>query len=186
LLSKLHTRLTYANVVATLALFVALGGSSYAAITVTGKNVRNSSLTGADVKNNSLTGRDVKSIKSGDVSDGSLLGKDFKTGQIPAGPQGPKGDEGAAGATKVTVRSAAGPAATPGFFSSVEASCKPGEVATGGGPDRDAGLQGTVVQSVPSVPSSTSTTPTGWTVTMRNDGASGDAATTAYVVCAAP
>ena len=32
-------RLSYANVVATLALFVALGGSSYAAIRITGKNV---------------------------------------------------------------------------------------------------------------------------------------------------
>jgi hypothetical protein len=36
LLSNLRARLTYANVVATLALFIALGGSSYAAITITG------------------------------------------------------------------------------------------------------------------------------------------------------
>ena len=65
MLSKLRTRLTYANVVATLALFVALGGSSYAAITITGKNVKDSSLTGKDIKNNSVTGADVKGIKSG-------------------------------------------------------------------------------------------------------------------------
>jgi hypothetical protein len=32
--------------VALLALFVALGGTSYAALTITGKNVRNGSLTG--------------------------------------------------------------------------------------------------------------------------------------------
>jgi hypothetical protein len=90
LLSKLRTRLTYANVMATIAVFVALGGSSYAAITVTGKNVKNSSLTGTDVKNSSLTTKDVKNR--------SLLALDFKAGQLPAGQQGPKGDKGDPGA----------------------------------------------------------------------------------------
>ncbi len=46
--------------VATLALVVALGGTSYAAVQVTGKDVKNNSLSGKDVKNNSLTGKDVK------------------------------------------------------------------------------------------------------------------------------
>ena len=50
MLSKLHARLTYANMMATVAVFIALGGSSYAAFTVTGKNVKNSSLTGKDVR----------------------------------------------------------------------------------------------------------------------------------------
>jgi hypothetical protein len=99
-LAKVRARLTYANVVATVALFVALGGSSYAAISITGKNVKNSSLTGKDVKNNSLTGSDVKNIKSGDVSDHSLLAKDFSAGQLPAGPQGQKGDTGVPGTAR--------------------------------------------------------------------------------------
>jgi hypothetical protein len=98
-LAKLRSRLTYANVVATLALFLALGASSYAAVTITGKNVKNGSLTGRDVKNNSLTGADVKNIKSGDVSDGSLLSKDFKAGQLPAGPRGLQGATGNTGPT---------------------------------------------------------------------------------------
>ena len=50
----------YANVVATLALVVAMGGTSYAAVKITGKDVKNSSLTGKDVKNESLTGKDIK------------------------------------------------------------------------------------------------------------------------------
>ena len=53
-------RLNYANVMATVAVFVALGGSSYAAVKITGKDVRNSSLTGADVKNRSLSRADLK------------------------------------------------------------------------------------------------------------------------------
>lgn len=102
MLDKLNARLTYANVVATLALFVALGGSSYAALTITGKNVPKDALTGADIKkltgkdvtNNSLTGADVKNLRSGDVSDASLLAQDFKAGQLPTGPQGPQGLKG--------------------------------------------------------------------------------------------
>src|SRR4051794_40991367 len=67
--------------------FLALGSGSYAALSVTGKNVKNSSLTGKDIKNNSVTGKDVKSIRSGDVTNGSLLAQDFKAGQLPAGPK---------------------------------------------------------------------------------------------------
>jgi len=60
MLERLRGGLSYANVVATLALFIALGGSSYAALTITGKNVRNGSLTGKDLKRNTLTGRQIR------------------------------------------------------------------------------------------------------------------------------
>lgn len=63
--------------VALVALFVALGGVSYAAATigsaqiknnsVRGKDIRNSSITGRDVKNESLGGRDVKESALGKV-----------------------------------------------------------------------------------------------------------------------
>jgi hypothetical protein len=89
MLAKLRARLTYANVMATIAVFVALGGSSYAAITITGKNVKNRSLTGRDIKKNSLT--------SAEVRDQTLLAKDFEAGQLPAGPKGDKGDRGVKG-----------------------------------------------------------------------------------------
>ena len=85
------------NAVAYLALFVALGGTSFAAATViTGKNVKNNSLTGADVKNSSLTGTDVKnkSLRPADFS-GSVQGPQGPKGDT--GPQGPKGDTGAKG-----------------------------------------------------------------------------------------
>ena len=79
----------HSTVAAYLALFIALGGTSYAAVTITGKNVKNGSLTGADVRNNSLTGTDIK--------DGSLLAKDFRVGQLHAGATGRRGMQGARG-----------------------------------------------------------------------------------------
>jgi hypothetical protein len=83
----MRSRLSYANVMATLAMFIALGGSSYAAITITGKNVKDSSLTGRDIKNNSVRSADVAGLRA----------TDFKTGQLPAGPAGPAGSAGPAG-----------------------------------------------------------------------------------------
>ena len=43
-MSRLRGKLTYANVMSTVAVFVALGGSSYAALSITGRDVRNLSL----------------------------------------------------------------------------------------------------------------------------------------------
>ena len=54
-MKSLFRRPSPSMAVAMLALLVALGGTSYAAVQITGKNVKNSSLTGADVKNSSLT-----------------------------------------------------------------------------------------------------------------------------------
>ena len=55
----LRPRITYANVVATLALFLALGGSAYAVSKITGANVKDRSLTSRDLKSNSANGRVV-------------------------------------------------------------------------------------------------------------------------------
>lgn len=56
----MRTRLSYSNVMATLAVFVALGGTSYAAAKLTGADIRNGTLTGKDVRDGSLTGKDLK------------------------------------------------------------------------------------------------------------------------------
>jgi hypothetical protein len=75
---------SYSNVLATIAVFVALGGSSYAAATQIAKD----------------------SVSSKQVRDRSLLARDFKRGQLnagqvgppgPAGPSGPAGPAGDAG-----------------------------------------------------------------------------------------
>jgi len=67
LISRLRQHLTYANVMATLAVFIALGGSSYAAFKVTGKSVRDRSLTYRDLKRNTLGGSRIKESRLGVV-----------------------------------------------------------------------------------------------------------------------
>jgi type VI protein secretion system component Hcp len=76
----IRKRLNYANVMSTVSVFIVLGGSAYAAASITGKNVRDGSLTGADIKDHTL-----RSI-------------DFKLGELPTGPAGPQGERGADGA----------------------------------------------------------------------------------------
>ncbi len=86
-LPSVGRHLTYANVMATVAVFLALGGAAWA-VTSLPKN----SVGTKQLKKNA--------VKSKKVKDGSLLSKDFKAGQLPAGKtgaQGPKGEPGAQG-----------------------------------------------------------------------------------------
>jgi hypothetical protein len=69
---------------ALLALFVALGGSSYAASRIPADSVGT-----AQLKANAVT--------SSKVRDGSLLARDFAAGRLPAGPTGPAGAAGPKG-----------------------------------------------------------------------------------------
>ena len=67
MLARFRARLTYSNVVATLALFLALGGSSYAALSITSKDVKNRSLKGGDLKKDTVTGKEIRESKLGSV-----------------------------------------------------------------------------------------------------------------------
>jgi hypothetical protein len=59
-LDNLRQRLTYANVMSTVAVFVALGGSSYAALQIRSGDIANNSVRGIDVRNRSLTERELR------------------------------------------------------------------------------------------------------------------------------
>jgi len=59
-LNKLRQRLTYANVMSTLAVFIALGGSSYAAYRISGSSIKNRSISAKKLKRNTLGGREIK------------------------------------------------------------------------------------------------------------------------------
>jgi hypothetical protein len=63
-------RISHTTVVAYLALFVALGGSAYAAATITGRDVVDRSLTGADIRNGTIRSPDVRSITGADLGPG--------------------------------------------------------------------------------------------------------------------
>jgi hypothetical protein len=83
--------MTYANVMATVAVFIALGGTSYAVAT--------GSIDSREIKNNTIRSKDVRNndVRSKDVRDRSLVAKDFKPGQLPTGSQGPRGETGPPG-----------------------------------------------------------------------------------------
>jgi hypothetical protein len=68
MLTRLRARLNYANVVATLALFVALGtGSSYAVSKISGSQIRNNSVAGKKLKRNTIGGKRIKESSLGTV-----------------------------------------------------------------------------------------------------------------------
>jgi hypothetical protein len=85
----MRRRLTYANVMATIAVFLALGGTTYAAATIVSSDIQSGAVTTPKLARNSVT-----SVK---VKDFSLIAKDFKPGQLPAGPRGPQGEQGPRG-----------------------------------------------------------------------------------------
>ena len=90
----MRPKLTYANVVASLALFIALGGTSYAAIELGKNSVKSENIGKEQVKAADIARSAVSSAK---VKDASLLAQDFEAGQLPAGPEGPKGERGLTG-----------------------------------------------------------------------------------------
>jgi hypothetical protein len=73
---RLRSHLSYANVMATVAVFFALGGTSYAII-ITGAMVQDGSLTGDDIATNSVSGVDITNLTGLDVIDDSLRGADI-------------------------------------------------------------------------------------------------------------
>lgn len=76
----------YASVTATLALITAMGGTSYAAVTIANNSVGTPQLQ-------------ANAVTSGKVKNGTLLKRDFKAGQLPAGAKGATGATGATGAS---------------------------------------------------------------------------------------
>lgn len=110
-MDAVRRRLSYANVVATIALFISLGGVSYAAVTlprnsVGSRQLRNGAVTGAKVKDGSLSAKELSSqVRS------AIRGA--------AGPQGPQGPQGAQGA-----KGDPGPPGTPDGYTRTEADAK--------------------------------------------------------------
>ena len=90
-----------ATVIASIALFVSLGGVSYGVATgsIDSREIKNNDVRTQDIRNGHVTNRDLaaNSVTSPKVKNGSLLSADFRAGQLPAGARGPVGPQGSTG-----------------------------------------------------------------------------------------
>jgi hypothetical protein len=168
-------------VVAMVALIVALGGTSYAAVklpkgsvgsrelkknAVKTANINNSAVTGAKVKSDSLTGADIN---------------EATLGALPLAAASTHADS-AGALDRITYRSAVGTVGqAPGPSTTVlsaptSAGCDPGQIATGGGVKVDDPSSQSLHESYPS-------TARTWTATVGNDDDTAPHNFTVFVVC---
>src|SRR4051812_31791063 len=96
MLARLRARMTFANIVSSMALFIALGGGAYAL------SIPTNSVGTKQLKKNAVTGPKIKkgAVTSVKVKNHSLARADFKAGQVPPGPPGAPGRDGAAVAVR--------------------------------------------------------------------------------------
>jgi hypothetical protein len=89
-LAKLRSPLTYPNVMATIAVFVALGGTSYAVATgsIDSRELKNNSVRSGDLRNNDVRGKDILkgAVTGSDVDDDSLTGEDVNESSLGTVP----------------------------------------------------------------------------------------------------
>ena len=174
-MKPLRKHLSYANVVATLALLFAMGGTAVAAnhylITKT------SQIKPSVLKKLKAPGATGKAGASGAPGAQGVAGNE--------GKQGKEGPPGKSGATNVVERFAEATVANGGVGEAT-ANCNAGEHATGGGPrlwaGGDAGTE--YLASVPN-PLGSGETPNGWTVEWYNT-SGGAEVVRVFVVCASP
>jgi hypothetical protein len=163
------------------ALVVAMGGTSYAAI----KLPRNS-VGSAQLRSNAVT--------SAKVRNGSLLKQDFKASQLPRGPQGvqgpqgPAGPVGANGATHVVFSDSAGTTVAADADGSDSVACPDGTKATGGGVfvtngDQIAHVDAPVTES--DTTADANDQPNGWEGAIHNN-TGGDVTLVVEAICASP
>jgi hypothetical protein len=87
---RIREAVTYSNVTATLALIVALGGTSYAALTLPRHSVGTAQLKPGAVRS--------RQVRNGSLTAGDLSASARRSLRGATGPQGPAGPQGAQGA----------------------------------------------------------------------------------------
>jgi len=117
LIARLAKSLTFSNVIACLALFIALGGSVYAANKISGKQIKTSSLPGNRIK--------PKTVPANRIKPNSLTGTQINEGTLTG--------VSAAALADVQYQAATAQLATGGRPTTVTANCPPGAYAIGGG-----------------------------------------------------
>ena len=168
----------YANVTATIALIIALGGTSYAAIKLPANSVGSRQLKMHAVTSSKIA---ADAVTSASVKNGSLRARDFKGGQLAVGAPGPAGP---AGATNIVRRQAGSQPVPAGSVGAVKMACNPGERAITAGLQSDADLLN-IFAITESFPITTGDVPTGWYVEAKNSASSSNQFL-AFLICAKP
>lgn len=101
----LRRRVSYANVISTLALFVALGGTSYAVLRIDSRQILDNSVRSRDVHDGTLLSRDVhdRTIRGKDVRRNALGGQAVKESALGTVPRAVDADR-VDGATAESLR----------------------------------------------------------------------------------
>jgi hypothetical protein len=88
----IRSHLSFANSISLIALFVALGGTSLAAVTLTKnsvgtKQIKKDAVTASEVKRNAVGASEIRSnaIASGDIADNGVGGADLSDSSVGAG-----------------------------------------------------------------------------------------------------
>jgi hypothetical protein len=160
---RLQQRLTYANITATVALFIALGGTSYAALQLPRNSVGSAQLRSGSVRSSEVRDRSLRTADLSVAARRALRGQRGPAG--PRGPQGPAGTAGAGGggtAVALAYATAVGTVAA-GEVTSTTATCPPGKRVTGGGARVDSASDSSVRESYPNINN------TAWTVRVGDD-----------------
>jgi hypothetical protein len=127
LIARISKSLTFSNVIACLALFVALGGSVYAAGKISGKQIKRSSLPGNRIK--------PKTIQPNRIKPKSLTGHQVKADSLTSAQINEKTLTGVSAAALADVQYQSTTVSLPGDWlpTTVTANCPPGAYVTGGG-----------------------------------------------------
>ena len=184
----IRSHFSFANAISLIALFVALGGTSYAALS---KN----SIGAKQIKKDAVRASEIKSraVGTSEVRNGALLTEDFQAGQLPAGAKGDQGDKGTFGSVNVQFTQATADLANLAEVS-VDAQCPEGQTAIGGGTRGDLTNSELtkVTASRPIISTSNSGAPaddgtfTGWRGTFVNENNGAGIRPEVWVVCATP
>jgi hypothetical protein len=163
-MTRVKKVLTFSNVVAFIALFVALGGSVYAAGKISGSQIKPGSLPGNRIKSKSVTGSQIKpgSLGATQIKAGSLTGTQIKAGSLGATQINQTTLTGVSASSLASVLYAAATVpiseTSPGGTQAT-ASCPAGTYVIGGGASLSSESLGEVNDSGPAI------TRTGWTAT---------------------
>ncbi len=81
---RLLRHLSFSNVIAMLALFIALGGAAYAGTKINGSSIKNGSIGGGKLKNETITANKLKkgTVTATQIAPGTLTGSQIAPGSI--------------------------------------------------------------------------------------------------------